>query len=61
MVSKECYISEHVEALMTKVFPPIGAKNKGKYLTKMISDGKIFGSDGQEGYNEMFLGQAEVV
>ena len=43
---------------MTKVFPRTGAKKKAKYLTKMISDGKIFGSDGQEGYNEVFLGQA---
>ena len=42
---------------MTKVFPRTGAKKKAKYLTKMISDGKIFGSDGQEGYNEVFLGQ----
>ena len=56
--SKEEYITKCVEATMNKMLPRTGAKKKAKFLTKMISDGKIFGSDGKEGYNEVFLGQA---
>lgn len=58
MESKECYIYEHIDALMTKLFPCNRSKKKAELLTKMISDRKMFGSDGQEGYNEVFLGQA---
>ena len=50
MESKISFISEQVQAVMTKVFPRTGSKKKAKFLAKMISDGKIFGNDGQEGY-----------
>ena len=56
--SKEAYIAEHVEAALTKMLPRTRAKNKAKFLTKMISDGKIFGVDGRYGYKEIFLGDA---
>ena len=40
------------------MLPRTGAKKKAKFLRKIISDGKIFGSDGKDGYNEVFIGQA---
>ena len=43
---------------MNKMLPRTGVKKKAKFLTKTISDGKIFVSDGKEGHNEVFLGQA---
>ena len=58
VASKEAYIAEHVEAALTKMLPRTRAKNKAKFLTKMISDGKIFGVDGRYGYKEIFLGDA---
>ena len=58
MESKISFISEQVQAVMTKVFPRTGSKKKAKFLAKMISDGQIFGNDGQEGYKELSLGLA---
>ena len=42
LASKEAYITKCVEATMNKMLPRTGAKKKAKFLTKMISDGKIF-------------------
>lgn len=41
---------------MGKMLPQTGAKKKSKFLAKMISDGKIYGGDGKDGYTEVFLG-----
>ena len=49
LASKEAYITKCVDATMNKMLPRTGAKKKAKFLTKMISDGKIFGSDGKGG------------
>ena len=56
VASKEAYIAKHVKATLTKILPRTKPKKKAKFLTKMISDGKMFGVDGQHGYKEIFLG-----
>ena len=55
---KEAYITKNVESVINKMFPRTKAKKKAMILTRMISAGKIFGGDGKEGYDTVFLGQA---
>ena len=52
---KEAYITKNVESIINKMFPRTKAKKKAMILTRMISAGKIFGGDGKEGYDTVFL------
>ena len=55
---KEAYITKYVEDVMNKMFTRTTNKRKAMVLTRMISEGKIFGGDGKDGYDTIFLGQA---
>ena len=55
---KEAYITKTVGSVINKMYPRTKDKTKAMILTRMISEGKIFGGDGKDGYNTVFLGQA---
>ena len=45
--SKEAYVCKEVMAALKKLMPRTGPMKKVKFLAKMITDGKVFGSEGQ--------------
>ena len=51
---KERFISKNVEDIINKMYPRTQNKRKAMVLTKMISEGKIFGGDGKDGYDAIF-------
>ena len=55
---KEAFITKNVEDVMNKMYTRSSNKRKAMVLTRMISEGKIFGGDGKDGYDTIFLGQA---
>ena len=45
-------------AALQKTLLRTGPMKRIKFLIKMLLDGKVFGSEGQEGYCAVFLGEA---
>ena len=51
---KEAFITKNVEDVMNKMYTRTSNKRKAMVLTKMISEGNIFGGDGKDGYDTIF-------
>ena len=51
---KEAFITKNVEDVMNKMYTRSSNKRKAMVLTRMISEGKIFGGDGKDGYDTIF-------
>ena len=48
---KEAFITKNVEDVMNKMYTRTSIKRKAMVLTRMISQGKIFGGDGKDEYD----------